>query len=144
MIPTAISGLDTVAVVVSDRRKALAWYRDVLGLEIAYLGPNTPSSGPENTGSPEDPGHWIELGPMRPRTRIHICEMGGKTEPGPTGITFLTDDIRAAYERLRAKGVRFLRPPEKMGWGEWLSEFADPDGNEFDLKQPVDAGLWKT
>ena len=43
-----------------------------------------------------------------------------------------------------AKGVRFLRPPEKMGWGEWLSEFADPDGNEFDLKQPVDAGLWKT
>jgi hypothetical protein len=24
-----------------------------------------------------------------------------------------------------------------MEWGEWLCEFADADGNEFDLKQPV-------
>jgi hypothetical protein len=24
-----------------------------------------------------------------------------------------------------------------MEWGEWLCEFADPDGNEFDLKQPI-------
>jgi len=60
-------------------------------------------------------------------------------EPGPTGITFLTDDIRSEYEQMRSRGVEFLDPPEKMEWGEWLSRFVDPDGNEFDLKQPSSA-----
>ena len=60
-----------------------------------------------------------------------------ETEPGPTGITFLTDDIQSDYERMRSKGVRFLYPPKHMEWGEWLTEFVDPDGNQFDLKQPI-------
>lgn len=137
-----IRGIDTVAIVVSDRRMALTWYRDVLGLEVAYIGPNASSSDPSVQGTPENPGHWIELGPGRPRTRLHLCEMGGMTEPGPTGITFLTDDIHGEYERLCAKGVRFLYPPKRMDWGEWLCEFADPDGNVFDLKEPLDPRLW--
>ncbi|HKZ89458.1 MAG TPA: VOC family protein [Thermoplasmata archaeon] len=136
----AILGIDTVAVVVSDGRKAIAWYRDVLGLDVAYIGPNAADADPSVQGSPDDPGHWVELGPGRPRTRVHLCEMGGKTEPGPTGITFLTDDIRTEHERLRSHGVRFLSFPKEMDWGEWLCDFADPDGNEFDLKQPKDAG----
>lgn len=129
-------GIDTVAVVVSDGRKALAWYRDVLGLEVAYIGPDVPNPDPGVQGTPENPGHWIELGPRRPLTRIHLCGLGGKTEPGPTGITLLTDDIRADYDRMRSNGVRFLSQPQKMDWGEWLCAFLDPDGNEFDLKQP--------
>lgn len=132
-----VLGIDTVAIVVSDRRKAIPWYRDVLGLPVAYIGPNSEDAPPDASGTPEDPGHWIELGPGRPRTRVHLCQMGGRTEPGPTGITFLTDDIRAEYARLRSLGVRFLGPPEAMDWGEWLCQFVDPDGNEFDLKQPV-------
>ncbi len=132
-----VQGIDTVAVVVSDGRKAIAWYRDVLGLDVAYIGPPSPSPDPEVRGTPEDPGHWVELGPPRPRTRVHLCELGGKTEPGPTGITLLTDDIHADYERMRTKGVRFLSAPQKMDWGEWLCAFLDPDGNELDLKQPA-------
>lgn len=136
----AVLGLDTVAIVVADRRKAIAWYRDVLGLEIAFIGPSDGS--PEGEGTPEDAGHWIEMGPARPRTRVHLCEMGGDTEPGPTGITFLTDDIRPEYDRMRARGVTFRSEPTRMDWGEWLCEFEDPDGNRFDLKQPVDASAW--
>ena len=67
-----VLGIDTVAIVVADRRKAIAWYRDVLGLEIAYIGPNDPEAT-GGSGTPEDPGHWIELGPRRPRTRVHLC-----------------------------------------------------------------------
>jgi predicted enzyme related to lactoylglutathione lyase len=67
-----------------------------------------------------------------------------EAEPGPTGITFLTDDIRADYERMRAKGAHFLYPPKKMDWGESLTEFVDPDGNRFDLKQPVSTDEWRT
>ena len=135
-----LTAIDTVAVVVSDGAKAIGWYRDVLGLEVAYIGPETPHPDPSVQGTPEAPGHWVEVGPRRPRTRIHLCVMGGKTEPGPTGITFLTDDIRADYERMRGRGVRFLSVPQRMEWGEWLCVFVDPDGNEFDLKQPVALG----
>lgn len=125
----AIEGIDTVAVVVSDRGKAVAWYRDVLGLDVAYAAP--------------DEGHWIELGPGRPRTRIHLCELPDEIEPGPTGITLLTPDIHAEYERLRGLGVSFRYAPKQEPWGEWLCAFVDPDGNEFDLKQPLDPSEWK-
>ncbi len=138
----AILGIDTVAIVVSDRHKAIRWYRDVLGLDIAYVGPSEPHADASVQGTPDRAGHWIEMGPLRPRSRVHLCEMK-PTEPGPTGITFLTDDIRSEYERMRSKGAEFLDPPEKMEWGEWLSRFIDPDGNEFDLKQPSSADEYR-
>ena len=126
-----------MAVVVSDRVKALQWFTEVLGLPVAYIGPAEPSSDPNLQGPPDNPGHWIELGPRRPMTRIHLCELEDhRVEPGPSGITFLTDNILDEYERLKAKGVRFMNTPKQMEWGEWLCEFVDPDGNEFDLKQP--------
>lgn len=124
-----IVAVDTVAVVVSDRKKALEWYRDVLGLDPAYVAP--------------DLGHWIEFGPRRPLTRLHLCEMGGSSQPGPTGITLLTLDIAGDYGRLKARGVKFLSAPKREEWGEWLCQFVDPDGNEFDLKQPEDPSTWK-
>jgi len=137
-----ILGIDTIAIVVADRHKAIRWYRDVLGLDVAYIGPRTSNVDPSVQGTPDDAGHWIEMGPLRPQTRIHVCQMD-ETEPGPTGITFLTDDIVADYERMRELGVEFPVPPEKVEWGEWLGQFADPDGNVFDLKQPISTREWK-
>jgi catechol 2,3-dioxygenase-like lactoylglutathione lyase family enzyme len=138
-----IIGIDTVAVVVSNRRKTLKWFAEVLGLPIAYIGPVESSSDPNVHGSVENPGHWIELGPRRPMTRIHLCELENhRVESGPTGITFLTDNILAEYETLKTRGVCFMNPPKQMEWGEWLCQFADPDGNEFDLKQPIEPEKW--
>ena len=138
-----VLGVDTIAIVVSDPRKAIEWYRDVLGLDVAYIGPSDSNPDPSVQGTAENPGHWVELGPARPRTRVHLCFMRGETEPGPSGITFITDDIQADYERMRRQGVEFPLPPEKMEWGEWLSQFVDPDGNVFDLKQPISAREWE-
>jgi catechol 2,3-dioxygenase-like lactoylglutathione lyase family enzyme len=135
----AVTGIDTVAVVISDRRKALAWYRDILGLPVVYVGPSVSNTDPNVQGTADKPGHWIEMGPNRPMTRIHLCELADhRAEPGPTGITLLTSDIVADYKRMTDKRVRFLSKPKKMDWGEWLCAFVDPDGNEFDLKQPTD------
>lgn len=137
-----IVGIDTVAVVVSDRRRALQWFMEVLSLPVAYIGPTEPSSSCVQ-GSPDNPGHWIELGPRRPMTRIHLCELKDHSvTPGHTGITLLTDNIQGEYERLRARGVQFTSSPKQMEWGEWLCEFRDPDGNEFDLKQPLQPEKW--
>jgi len=138
-----VLGIDTVAIVVSDLKKAIAWYRDVLGLAVAYIGPNTHESEANVEGTAGNPGHWVELGPGRPLTRVHLCFMGGSAEPGPSGITFITDDIQGDYERLRRNGVRFTMTPQKMDWGEWIGQFVDPDGNEFDLKHPISPPEWK-
>ena len=126
-----VTSIDTIAVVVSNRRRALEWYRDVLGLEEAFV--------PRDSAFPGGVGHWIEIGPGRPLTRLHICEVSKKWGiPGLTGITFLTSDIKRAYRTLKRRGVQFKSKPTKMEWGEWLCAFVDPDGNEFDLKQPVE------
>ena len=114
-----ILAVDTIAVVVSDRTNALKWYSEILGLDIVYIGPSVSSVDSNIQGIIEKPGHWIELGSRRPTTRIHLCELEDhETEPGPTGITFLTDDIKSDYIRMTNKGVRFLAPPEEMEWGE--------------------------
>jgi catechol 2,3-dioxygenase-like lactoylglutathione lyase family enzyme len=135
-----ITGIDTLAVVVANRHTAVKWYSDTLGLRIAYVGPPHSNADPTVQGTPENAGHWIELGPSRPLTRVHICELDTHgVEPGATGITFLTDDIHSDYERLKRRGVNFTGPPRKMEWGEWLCSFFDPDGNEFDLKQPSES-----
>jgi len=82
---------------------------ECIGRTLTYLS--------DIQGSPDVPGHWIEIGPSRPFTRIHICELpDGKVESGPRGITLLTDDIRSEYDRLKQKGVRFLYPPKMMEW----------------------------
>ncbi len=124
-----ITSIDTVAVVVKDRKRALEWYRDILGLKEAFVS--------RDSAFPGGVGHWIEVGSGRPLTRIHICEVSEEWGvPGLTGITFLTSDIKRAYKVLKGRGVHFQRELKKMDWGEWLCAFRDPDGNEFDLKQP--------
>jgi len=115
-----------------------------LGLGRRLHRPERAEPNPTVEGTAENSGHWVELGPGRPRTRVHLCFMGGETEPGPAGITFITDDIQAEYERMRRAGVEFPLPPEKMEWGEWLGQFVDPDGNVFDLKQPISIAEWKS
>src|SRR2546427_1976961 len=125
-IRMTVLGVDTIAIVVSNPRKAIEWYRDVLGLDVAYIGPSESNPDPSVQGTPENPGHWVELGPARPRTRVHLCFMRGETEPRPPGVTFITDDIPGGYEPMRRRGVEFPLPPEKMEWGGWLRPVPGP------------------
>jgi hypothetical protein len=46
-----------------------------------------------------------------------------------------TDDIKASYDELSAKGVDFPTPPEFAAWGKWWATFKDTEGNEFGLGQ---------
>jgi len=43
------------------------------------------------------------------------------------------DDVDATVAALRASGVRVLREPEDMPWGERQAYVADPDGNPVAL-----------
>jgi predicted enzyme related to lactoylglutathione lyase len=105
-----INGIVDVAIVVSDSKKALKWYTEVLGLE------------PRDTR-----GHRITVAPEGSKTVLHLCQ-SKNLEKGNTGIALSTKDIEKTYERLRAKGVKFRHPPIDEGWGVF-AQFEDPDGN---------------
>lgn len=53
----------------------------------------------------------------------------------PTGLSLAVDDIRAAQQRLAARGVPFDGAPVCQSWGGWTIGFEDPDGNGLQLVQ---------
>lgn len=107
-----ITRLGSVAVVVSDAKKAAEWYTKALGLELV-----------------SSEGHWITVKAKGSNTVIHLCQ-GPPLEPGNTGILFECDDVEKTYRELSGRGVDFAKPPRDEGWGVY-AVFKDPDGNEF-------------
>jgi len=53
-----------------------------------------------------------------------------------TGLSFLTEDVRAVYEEWSKRGVRFALAPMEPAWGSGQARYAlfeDVDGNTFSL-----------
>src|SRR5437899_13019335 len=71
-IRMTVLGVDTIAIVVSDPRKAIEWYRDVLGLDVAYIGPSEEHPDPSVQGKADNPRHWLELRQPRPRNLVRL------------------------------------------------------------------------
>jgi predicted enzyme related to lactoylglutathione lyase len=69
---------------------------------------------------------------------LQQAEPGGLEgcDPGCNTVKFsiVVEDIQAAYEELSAKGVKFVRAPEK-GYGFLICEFEDPERNVLRLLQ---------
>ena len=105
----------SVAVVVSNRKRALAFYHGKLGLDvIAKMS------------------HWTLVGRKKGGLIIHLCEYGKatpKSEKGNTGILLYTkESLDSVYKALTKKGVKFSTPPKETEWGAY-AQIADPDGN---------------
>ncbi len=119
--------LQRVAVVVRDRRRALAWYRETLGLELRVEEPETGyvelalGKGTAALTLVEPTPAWGE-----PYYSEALARVGGST-----GIAFQTDSVYALAERLRAGGAGVSGPPHPEPWGGLALRFKDPDGNEF-------------
>lgn len=113
----------SVAVVVSNGKKALNFYTKKLGFKVIA----------------NDGDHWIVVGAKRGGMALHLCSYGKstpKSEKGNTGIMVLTDKpIEQTYRELSKRGVKFSVPPQKVPWG-WKCMFLDPDGNELWLAHP--------
>ena len=125
-----LSGVQDYYYNVKDMGRALAFYRDVLGLTVI-----------------EVTDHWTSLDLNGIRLGLHWS--GGDDVPrvaraphGPLAggcVTFRVRDIRSAVERLDAHGVNILGPVSSQPWGSVVS-FEDPDGNVLKLMQPSGKG----
>jgi catechol 2,3-dioxygenase-like lactoylglutathione lyase family enzyme len=132
--------LTTTQLWVHDQDEALAFYTQKLGMEVRSDATLPEMGGFRwlTVGPPAQPDISIVLmaipGPpvMDPATADEVRNLVGK---GFAGTVFLTtDDVRASYEELKARGVEFTEEPEERPYGI-DSGFRDPSGNSFRLTQ---------
>jgi len=109
--------LSSIALVVSNAKESAKWYREKLGWDIK-----------------SQEGHWVTVAPKNAPFVFHLCEKFYPLEPGITGFAFTTKDLAKDVKNLEAKGVKFTQPLTKEDWGTHAN-FADPDGNEWEIIQ---------
>jgi predicted enzyme related to lactoylglutathione lyase len=125
---------------VHDQDEALAFYTEKLGWEvrsdvtIAELG-----NFRWLTVSPpgqEDFAVVLMAIPGPPLFEAEtVAQIRDAMAKGVAGTVFLaTDDCRASYEELKARGVEFTETPEERPYGIDAG-FRDPSGNAFRLTQ---------
>ncbi len=132
--------LATTQLWVHDQDVALEFYTRKLGMEVRQ-DVTVPEMGNFRwlTVSPpgqEDIAIVLMAIPGAPvMDEATADDVRGLMARGYAGTMFLTtDDCRATYEELRAKGVEFTEEPEDRPYGVDAG-FRDPSGNSFRLTQ---------
>ena len=122
--------------IVDDQDKALAFYRDVLGLELK----NDVPLGDERwltVASPEQPDVEIVLVTASmghsPQDADALSALLAKGVLG--SAIFATDDLAATFERLRTAGAEVLQEPIDQPYGVRDCAFRDPAGNTVRINQ---------
>ena len=116
---------------VRDLARCTAFYRDTLGLQVQESDADSVSFHMENV-------YFLLLEVSAAARLISEEAIELNTEGGPRGLLAAgVEDVDAAYESLKAKGVTFLRPPTDQSWGLRTAHFADPEGNLWEINQPI-------
>ncbi|HEY6596667.1 MAG TPA: VOC family protein [Asanoa sp.] len=126
-------------IAVDDHDKALAFYRDVLGLEVrndvSFEGMRWLSVGPKN-----QPELDIVLEPPLADPNASPADKQAMTDLLHKGmlraVGFATDDCDATFEHIRASGAEVLQEPIDQPYGVRDCAFRDPAGNMIRFNQP--------
>ncbi len=113
-------------IVVSDLKRSVAFYRDVLGIPLKF-----------------ESDEWAEFAALGTRLALKagsppvaaIPEKDADGHPvaGQVGIAFEVKNLDQVYRDLSARGVRFVQPPTEHVHGGKVATLVDPDGLEIDL-----------
>ena len=124
--------------IVDDQDKALAFYRDVLGLELK----NDVPLGDERwltVASPEQPDVEIVLVTASmghsPQDAEALSALLAKGVLG--SAIFATDDIDGTFERMAASGAEVVQEPIDQPYGVRDCAFRDPAGNHLRFSQAL-------
>ncbi|HMD77531.1 MAG TPA: VOC family protein [Terracidiphilus sp.] len=105
---------------VHDATRSLAFYRDKLGLEVQR---EIPGFKFLNAGA-------VTLCLSEPAAKVR-GQVAGAGE-----IVFSVEDVTAAYQALREKGVQFTHEPRSVTPTTRVANFDDPDGNHLSIFGP--------
>jgi lactoylglutathione lyase len=113
-------------IIVSDLKRSVAFYRDVLGVPLKF-----------------ESEEWAEFATLGtrlalkagapPPAAIPEKSADGKPIAGRVGISFEVKDLDQIYRDLSARGVRFTQPPTDEEHGGRSATLLDPDGLEIAL-----------
>ena len=128
--------LSTCFVIVDDPERSLDFYRGALGLELR-----------NDVG--RDRFRWITVGsPSQPDVAIVLTNyLNGSPADGEAvaallakgalnGVHFRTDDLDAAFAKVRAAGAEIVQEPTVQPWGTRDFAIRDPSGNLVRIDQP--------
>jgi len=121
--PAEIRSVGQIAINVKDIERAVAFYRDVLGLPFLFQAGNLA---------------FFDCGGVR--LMLDIAEDERFDHPASC-VYYRVDDLAAAFERLKERGAVVESEPHmiaKMPDHElWMAFFRDPDENFFALMSEV-------
>ncbi|MET9700875.1 VOC family protein [Streptomyces sp. NPDC006529] len=130
--------LSQVFIAVDDHDKAIAFYRDVLGLEVRG---DVGAKGMRwvTVGSPSQPDLDIVLEPPLADPNASAADREAVAELLAKGllrgVIFRTDDCDALFERVRSAGGEVLQEPIDQPYGVRDCAFRDPSGNMLRFSQ---------
>jgi len=140
-----VLGVAHTSFTVSDLARSVAFYRDILGMELVTQFEGRGQIVETILGMPgahlktaflKAGDHTLEL--------IQYLHPKGKPydrrtcDVGPCHMAFLVADINEAYKSLSAKGVHFKSAPQSSeleGATHWACYMTDPDGITLELIQ---------
>jgi methylmalonyl-CoA/ethylmalonyl-CoA epimerase len=104
---------------VREPERAVAFYRDVLGVRLLFQAPPSFS--------------FFDLDGVR----LMLAPAGEGFEPPGSVLYFACDDIQAQHRELETRGVRFRTAPHRVAKladrEVWLADFEDGEGNTLAL-----------
>ena len=116
-----LNDIAQIALTVQDLPRALAFYRDVLGMQFLFEAGNMA---------------FFQCGPVR-------LMIGASDKPAGGGsiVYFRVPDIQAAAGFLKVQGVALVQEPHLVARMKshdlWLAFLNDPDGNTLGLMSEV-------
>jgi catechol 2,3-dioxygenase-like lactoylglutathione lyase family enzyme len=153
-----IAGVLHFSFTVSDLDRSVAWYTDVLGLELVHRQRQENAYTATLVGMPDAvlevaqfavPGvpsgvstHMLELVEYK-APRGHRPRRLPTNDVGVAHLALIVSDIHDCYLRMCLRDVEFRNPPvlitEGVNKGGYACYFSDPDGITLELLQPADA-----
>jgi predicted enzyme related to lactoylglutathione lyase len=122
MPPTSpVIGIGNIILAVSDMDRALAFYRDAIGLSVKF------TSGEFA---------FLQAGAVTLCLRHAPGRAAAGDEVG-VEIVFDVADIHSAYETLKARGIAFRVEPRPVVGMQWATDFRDPDGYYLSIFGPA-------
>lgn len=127
--------LEQVALIVDDYDRAIEFFVDALGFDLA-----------EDTVSLTNDGRlkrWVVVRPPGATSALLLAQADGQRQSaavgdqfaGRVGMFLRVDDFESAYSRMRSKGVEFVTEPRSEWYGQ-VVVFIDIAGNRWDLLGP--------